>query len=71
MLLPTRGGLGERNPAQMPLGRATHGLLAQLGVEAFSLRRGQDAALVARGALAVAEGARVLAPIVLEPELDL
>jgi sulfopyruvate decarboxylase subunit alpha len=71
LVISLRGGLGERNPAQMPLGRAAHGLLAQLGVEAFSLRRGQDAALVARGALAVAEGARMLAPIVLEAELDL
>src|SRR4051795_2115001 len=71
VVISMRGTLGERNPSQMPLGRATHGLLAQLGVEAFSLRRGQDAKTVARGALAVAEGARVLAPIVLEAELDL
>jgi sulfopyruvate decarboxylase alpha subunit len=71
VVISMRGGLGERNPSQMPLGRATHGLLAQLGVEAFSLRRGEDAKTIARGALAVAEGARVLAPIVLEPELDL
>ena len=71
VVISLRGGLGERNPAQMPLGRAAHGLLAQLGIEAFSLRRGQDAALLARGALAVAESARVLAPIVLEAELDL
>jgi sulfopyruvate decarboxylase subunit alpha len=71
VVISLRGGLGERNPSQMPLGRATHGLLAQLGVEAFSLRRADEAALVARGALAVAEGARVLAPIVLEAELDL
>jgi sulfopyruvate decarboxylase subunit alpha len=71
LVISIRGGLGERNPSQMPLGRATHGLLAQLGVEAFSLRRPADAATIARGALAVAEGARVLAPIVLEPELDL
>ena len=70
-VLSLRGGLGERNPAQMPLGRAAVGLLELLGVESFVLRRGEDAALVARGALAVAEGARVLAPIVLAPSLDL
>jgi sulfopyruvate decarboxylase TPP-binding subunit len=70
-VLSMRGALGERNPSQMPLGRATVGLLDLLGVQAFPLSAPGDAGAVARGALAVAEGARVLAPIVLEPELDL
>ena len=55
----------------MPLGRATVGMLDLLGVQAFPLSAPRTPALVARGALAVAEGARVLAPIVLEPELEL
>src|SRR3954467_9837725 len=46
-VLSMRGALGERNPAQMPLGRAAAGLLELLGVEAFPLRRGADVALVA------------------------
>jgi len=70
-VLSMRGALGERNPSQMPLGRAAVGLLDLLGVQAFPLSSPADAGAVARGALAVAEGARVLAPIVLEPELEL
>jgi sulfopyruvate decarboxylase TPP-binding subunit len=70
-VLSMRGALGERNPSQMPLGRATAGMLELLGVQAFSLFAAEDAGAVARGAFAVAEGARVLAPIVLEPELEL
>jgi sulfopyruvate decarboxylase TPP-binding subunit len=71
VVLSMRGALGERNPSQMPLGRATVGMLELLGVQAFSLAAPERAGAVARGAFAVAEGARVLAPIVLEPELEL
>ena len=71
VVLSMRGTLGERNPSQMPLGRATAGMLELLGVQSFPLAAPEDAEVVARGALAVAEGARVLAPIVLEPELEL
>jgi hypothetical protein len=55
----------------MPLGRTTAGVLELLGVQSFSLARADEAAAVARGAVATAEGARVLAPIVLESILDL
>jgi sulfopyruvate decarboxylase TPP-binding subunit len=68
-VISMRGTLGERNPAQMLLGRTTTGMLDLLGVQAFPLGRGSDVASVAQGALAVAEGARVLAPIVLDAEL--
>jgi sulfopyruvate decarboxylase subunit alpha len=71
LVLSMRGSLGERNPAQMPLGRAAVALLEALGVEAFRLTDPANAAKVARGAFDVAEGARVLAPIILEAELDL
>jgi sulfopyruvate decarboxylase alpha subunit len=71
LVLSMRGTLGERNPAQMPLGRATVATLAALGVQAFPLRDPADAAKVVRGAVAVADGARVLAPILLEAELEL
>jgi sulfopyruvate decarboxylase TPP-binding subunit len=66
-----RGTLGERNPAQMPLGRTTAGMLELLGVQPFPLARPDEAGVVARGAVASAEGARVLAPIILESILDL
>jgi sulfopyruvate decarboxylase TPP-binding subunit len=66
-----RGGLGERNPSQMPIGRSAVGMLGLLGIQAFALRRAGDVAAVVAGALDVAAGARELAPIILEPELDL
>jgi sulfopyruvate decarboxylase subunit alpha len=69
VVVSMRGTLGERNPAQMPLGRTTVGMLAALGVQAFPLDRPDAAATIAKGAVDVAEGARVLAPIVLEAEL--
>jgi sulfopyruvate decarboxylase subunit alpha len=71
VVLSMRGTLGERNPAQMPLGRATVATLEALGVQAFPLRDPADARKVVRGAVAVADGARVLAPILLEAELEL
>ena len=71
VVLSMRGTLGERNPAQMPLGRATVATIEALGVQAFPLRDPADAAKVVKGAVDVADGARVLAPILLEAELDL
>jgi sulfopyruvate decarboxylase TPP-binding subunit len=70
VVLSMRGTLGERNPAQMPLGRSTVATLEALGVQAFPLRDPADAARLAGGAVAVADGARVLAPILLEAELE-
>ena len=71
LVLSMRGTLGERNPAQMALGRTAVPMLELLGIQAFRLRRPGDAGMLARGALGVADGARQLAPIVLEPELDM
>jgi len=70
-VLSMRGTLGERNPSQMPLGRTAAGMLELLGVQPFALDRADEAAVMARGAVATAEGARVLAPIILESILDL
>ena len=71
VVVSMRGGLGERNPSQMPIGRSAVGMLGLLGVQAFTLGRADDVAAVVAGALDVAAGARELAPIILEPELDL
>jgi sulfopyruvate decarboxylase subunit alpha len=71
VVISMRGTLGERNPSQMPLGRTAVGLLELLGVQAFPLSSRDGVGAVAAGAVAVAEGARVLAPIVLEAELEL
>ena len=70
-VISMRGTLGERNPSQMPLGRTTAGMLDLLGVQAFPLSRGRTTRGLARARIAVAEGARVLAPIMLEAELEL
>jgi sulfopyruvate decarboxylase alpha subunit len=71
VVISMRGTLGERNPAQMPLGRTTAAMLEALGVQSFPLRRPDAVAPVVKGALAVADGARVLAPILLDAELEL
>ena len=71
LLVSMRGALGERNPAQMALGRTTAAMLGLLGIQTFHLRRADEVGVIARGAVNVAEGARELAPIILEPELDL
>lgn len=71
LVVSMRGALGERNPAQMALGRTTAAMLGLLGIQTFPLRRPEEAGVVARGALDVAGGARELAPIILEPELDI
>jgi sulfopyruvate decarboxylase alpha subunit len=70
VVVSMRGTLGERNPSQMPLGRTTVAMLEALGVQAFSLRSPDAVAKVVKGAIGVADGARVLAPILLEPELE-
>jgi sulfopyruvate decarboxylase subunit alpha len=69
VVVSMRGTLGERNPSQMPLGRTTVGMLDALGVQAFSLTSPDAATTIAGGAVGVADGARVLAPILLEAQL--
>lgn len=71
VVISMRGSLGERNPSQLPLGRSTIGMLDLLGIQSFSLRSAEHVDVVVHGALGVADGARALAPIILEPELDL
>jgi sulfopyruvate decarboxylase subunit alpha len=71
VVVSMRGTLGERNPSQMPLGRTTVAMLEALGIQPFSLNTQASVAAVVKGAIGVADGARVLAPILLEPELEL
>jgi sulfopyruvate decarboxylase TPP-binding subunit len=70
VIVSLRGTLGERNPAQMALGRTTVSMLDALGVQAFSLSDPQAVPAIVKGAAGVADGARALAPILLEPELE-
>ena len=69
VVVSMRGTLGERNPAQMPLGRTTVAMLEALGIQPFPLSDPNAVGTIARGAIGVADGARVLAPILLEAEL--
>ena len=39
LVLSMRGTLGEENPSQVPMGRATTALLAALGIQSFSVER--------------------------------
>ena len=71
VVVSMRGTLGERNPSQMPLGRTTVAMLDALGVQSFSLSDPGAVPAIVKGAIGVAEGARVLAPILLEAELEL
>ena len=71
VVVSMRGTLGERNPSQMPLGRTTVAMLEALGIQPFSLSDPNAVSAIVKGAIGVADGARVLAPVLLEPELEL
>ena len=71
VVISMRGTLGERNPAQMPLGRATVAMLDALGVQSFALSSPDAVSRIVKGARDVADGARMLAPILLDAELEL
>jgi sulfopyruvate decarboxylase alpha subunit len=70
LVLSMRGTLGERNPAQVPLGRTTVDVLSLLAVPSYSIRQASDIGPVVNGVLALADGARQIAAIILEPELE-
>jgi sulfopyruvate decarboxylase alpha subunit len=69
LVVSMRGTLGEGNPAQVPMGRATLALLAALDVQAFPLSRPGDASAAARGVLSLALSTGTPAALVLEPQL--
>jgi sulfopyruvate decarboxylase alpha subunit len=71
LVLSMRGTLGERNPAQVELGRNSKAMLALFGIQSFSISSGAAVDAVVRGAYALADGARQVVAIVLEPELEL
>lgn len=69
LVISMRGTLGEANPSQIPLGRATTSLLDALGVQWFRVRSAADVGPVARGVLRMAYEGSAPASIILEPEL--
>jgi sulfopyruvate decarboxylase TPP-binding subunit len=70
IILSMRGTLGERNPAQVEIGRNTKAMLALFGIQAFSIASAGDIEGVVSGASELADGARQVVAIVLEPELE-
>jgi sulfopyruvate decarboxylase TPP-binding subunit len=71
LVLSVRGTLGEENPAQTLLGKRAPALFDALGIQSFSLAAETRVDVVVEGALRLARGAREVAVILLEPELDL
>ena len=69
MMLSMRGTLGEGNPAQVPMGRATRPILDALGIQSFALRDRCEVNRTVSGVLALAYEGQAGAAILLEPEL--
>jgi sulfopyruvate decarboxylase TPP-binding subunit len=71
LVVSMRGTLGEENPSQTPVGKSGAALLRALGIQTFPLADPGRVDAVAEGALRLARGAREVAAILLEQELDL
>jgi sulfopyruvate decarboxylase subunit alpha len=69
LVLSMRGTLGEENPAQVPMGRATAGLLAALGIPSYPVHAPAQAGPTMTGVLASAFAAGTTSAVILEPEL--
>jgi sulfopyruvate decarboxylase subunit alpha len=69
MIVSMRGTLGEANPSQVPMGRATTALLGALGIQSFPVASEERARSVTTGVLTLAYEAESSAAVILEPEL--
>jgi len=69
LVISMRGTLGEANPSQIPMGRATSSLLGALGIGAFSVRSAAAARQATDGVATLAYDAGECAALLLEPEL--
>jgi sulfopyruvate decarboxylase alpha subunit len=69
MILSMRGTLGETNPSQIPMGRATVGLLDALAIQSFSVAAEEQAGSTAAGVLQLAFETGAPAALILEPQL--
>lgn len=68
LVVSMRGALGETNPAQMPIGRASASLLETLGVHVTRVSTSGAMPYAIRGIVAMG-GAGIQAALLLEPEL--
>jgi sulfopyruvate decarboxylase subunit alpha len=69
LVVSMRGTLGESNPSQVAMGRATPALLAGLGIQAFSAHRPEEVAPTAAGVMTLAYDTGMPAALLLEPSL--
>ncbi len=70
IVVSMRGSLGERNPSQVPMGRATIGILGMLGIQCLPISAPGDIQAVVRGAVDLSQGARQVAAMILQTELE-
>lgn len=69
LVVSMRGTLGEANPSQVPMGRATVPLLTALGIQSFAVRAPAEATRVTEGVMTLAYEAGESAAMLLEAEL--
>jgi sulfopyruvate decarboxylase TPP-binding subunit len=69
LILSMRGTLGEANPSQVPMGRATVGLLDALAIQSFPVAAEEHAGPTAAGVLQLAYETGIPAALILEPQL--
>lgn len=69
LVVSMRGTLGEANPSQVPMGRATVPLFSALGIQTFALRAAADAPLMTAGVTTLAYDGGECAALMLEAEL--
>jgi sulfopyruvate decarboxylase subunit alpha len=69
LVLSMRGTLGEENPSQVPMGRATVALLAALGIPSYPVSEPDRVGPTMTGVLASAYAAGTTSALVLDPEL--
>jgi sulfopyruvate decarboxylase subunit alpha len=69
LVVSMRGTLGEANPSQVPMGRATVPLLSALGIQSFALRAAENAPQLTDGVVTLAYDAGECAALLLEAEL--
>jgi sulfopyruvate decarboxylase alpha subunit len=69
LVVSMRGTLGEANPSQVPMGRATVPLLSALGIQSFAVREPEEATRITDGVWTLAYEAGECAAVLLEAEL--
>jgi len=69
IIVSMRGTLGEANPSQVPMGRATRPLLDSLGIQSFPVAAESGAGPAAAGVLTLAFETGTCAAVLLEAEL--